>query len=70
MMLMFVILMLQVTAAEAPIPSPNVHVAGEGEQATVMEVPLLPGLECLELPLPPTFPRISVLPTLLSCVKL
>ena len=70
MMLMFAILMLQVTTAKAPIPSLNVHVAGEGEQANLVEVLLLPELECLELPLPPTFQRISVLLTLLSCVKL
>ncbi|KAJ8425155.1 hypothetical protein Cgig2_003123 [Carnegiea gigantea] len=46
-----------VTATEAPILSLNIKVSKEGREATFVEIQLVPGSKCLELPLPPTFTR-------------
>ncbi|KAJ8438638.1 hypothetical protein Cgig2_016384 [Carnegiea gigantea] len=43
------------TTIKAPIAGLNVRVSGEGEEATYVDVPLVPKLECPKLPFPPTF---------------
>jgi len=52
------------TVVEAPIPGLNVRVSGEGEEASYMDVSLVPKSPCVQLLFPPTFTRVNVLLTL------
>ncbi|KAJ8440778.1 hypothetical protein Cgig2_007184 [Carnegiea gigantea] len=48
-----------VRATEAPVLSLNIEVSREGGEATYVEIPLVHGFECPELPFSPTFTRVS-----------
>jgi len=64
LLLTYKILDLHVIVAEAPILSLNIKGSTEGGKTTYVEIPLVPGSECSEVPFPPTFIEASMLVTL------